>query len=60
VDKRRSIPKVSPGGVLSSTGAIEGGSLPFTGFPIWVVVLIALALIALGMTLRRRGGASSL
>ena len=60
-------PAVSPqrvtveaaGGVLSSTGAIEGGSLPFTGFPIWVVVLIALALIVFGVTLRRRTGASS-
>ena len=44
-------------GVLSATGAIGGGTLPFTGFPIWVVVLIALALIALGVTLRRRSGA---
>jgi hypothetical protein len=47
------------GGVLSSTGVIGGGILPFTGFPIWVVVLAALALIALGVTLRRRSGASS-
>jgi hypothetical protein len=46
-------------GVLSATGAIGGGTLPFTGFPIWVVVLIALALIALGLTLRRRSAASS-
>jgi hypothetical protein len=47
------------GGVLGSTGVIGGGTLPFTGFPIWVVMLIALALIALGVTLRRRSGASS-
>jgi hypothetical protein len=46
-------------GVLSATGAIGGGTLPFTGFPIWVVVLIALALIVFGVTLRRRTGASS-
>lgn len=46
-------------GVLSSTGVIGAGTLPFTGFPIWVVVLIAVALIALGLMLRRRSGASS-
>jgi len=45
--------------VLSSTGAIGGGTLPFTGFPIWIIVLIALALIAVGMTLRRRSSAPS-
>jgi hypothetical protein len=47
-------------GVLSSTGAIGGGTLPFTGFPIWIVVLIALASIALGLMLRRRSTAPSL
>jgi hypothetical protein len=46
-------------GVLSATGVVGGETLPFTGFPIWVVVLIALALIALGLMLRRRSGASS-
>jgi hypothetical protein len=50
----------SPVGVLSATGAIGGGTLPFTGFPIWVVVLIALALIGLGLMLRRRSAAPSL
>ncbi|HEY8630862.1 MAG TPA: hypothetical protein VIL73_10065 [Gaiellaceae bacterium] len=50
----------SGAGVLSATGAIGTGTLPFTGFPIWVVVLIALALIALGLMLRRRSAASSL
>jgi hypothetical protein len=47
-------------GVLSATGAIGGGTLPFTGFPIWIVVLAALASIVLGLTLRRRSGALSL
>ncbi len=47
-------------GVLSATGAIGGGTLPFTGFPIWVVVLIGLALIASGLMLRRRSAAPSL
>jgi hypothetical protein len=44
-------------GVLSATGVIGGGMLPFTGFPIWVVVLIALALIVLGLALRQRSAA---
>jgi hypothetical protein len=52
---------VEPGaGVLSATGASGGGTLPFTGFPIWVVVLTALALIVVGLMLRRRSGAPSL
>jgi hypothetical protein len=46
-------------GVLSATQAIGAGTLPFTGFPIWVVVLLALALIVLGLMLRRRGRVSS-
>ena len=41
-------------GVLSATGAIGSGTLPFTGFPIWIVMLIALALIAVGVALRRK------
>jgi hypothetical protein len=48
----------SASGVLDATGAIGGGTLPFTGFPIWVVALIALALIALGLALRRRSAPS--
>ena len=50
----------SAAGVLSATGAIGVGTLPFTGFPIWVVVVTALALIVLGLMLRRRSGAPSL
>jgi hypothetical protein len=46
--------------VLSATGAIGAGALPFTGFPIWIVVLAALASILLGLMLRRRSGALSL
>ena len=46
-------------GVLSATQAIGAGTLPFTGFPIWVVVLLALALIVLGLMLRRRSRVSS-
>jgi hypothetical protein len=50
----------SEAGVLSATGAIGGGTLPFTGFPLWVVALTSLALIALGLMLRRRSAAPSL
>jgi hypothetical protein len=50
----------SANGVLSATGAIGGGTLPFTGFPLWVVALAAIALIAFGLMLRRRSAAPSL
>jgi len=50
----------SANGVLSATGAIGGGTLPFTGFPLWVVALAAIALIAFGLVLRRRSAAPSL
>jgi hypothetical protein len=33
------------------------GTLPFTGFPLWLAVLIAAVLVAFGLTLRRRGRA---
>jgi hypothetical protein len=46
-------------GVLSATGAIGGGTLPFTGFPLWLVALIAIASIVLGLILRRRSAAPS-
>jgi hypothetical protein len=50
----------SASGVLDATGAIGGGTLPFTGFQVWVVALLALASIALGLVLRRRSGAPTL
>jgi hypothetical protein len=50
----------SANAVLSATGAIGGGTLPFTGFPLWVVALTAVALITLGLMLRRRSAAPSL
>ena len=43
--------------VLAATGAIGSGTLPFTGFPIWLVMAIALALIAVGVALRQRSSA---
>lgn len=42
------------GGVLGAIEAAGEGVLPFTGFPLWTAALVALALIALGLTLRRR------
>jgi hypothetical protein len=49
----------SGSGVLSATGALGGGTLPFTGFPLWVVALAGLVAIALGLVMRRRSGAPS-
>jgi len=42
------------GGVLGALQSVGHGSLPFTGFPLWVAVIAALALIALGLTVRRQ------
>jgi hypothetical protein len=46
------------GGVLGAfgvAGVAAGGALPFTGFPLWLVILTAIALIAVGWTLHRYG-----
>ena len=46
------------GGVLGAfgvAGVAAGGVLPFTGFPIWLAILVAIGLIAIGWTLHRRG-----
>ena len=45
----------SHGGVLGTVTHVAGASLPFTGFPVWIAILIALALIAGGLLVRRRG-----
>jgi hypothetical protein len=52
-------PKPASGGVLGAVGNIAGASLPFTGFPVWLALLVALALVALGIVLRRGGGTTS-
>ena len=47
-----------PGGVLGAfgvAGVAAGGVLPFTGLPLWLAVLVAIGLIAVGWTLHRRG-----
>ena len=41
-------------GVLAATGVLGRGSLPFTGFPLWIVAIVAVALIVVGLALRRR------
>jgi len=40
-------------GVLGTVTKVNSGTLPFTGFPVWLAVLIALGLIGAGVTLRR-------
>jgi len=47
------------GGVLGAVGSIAGTTLPFTGFPVWLALLAALALLALGLVLRRGGGTAA-
>ena len=44
----------SRGGVLGTVSHVAGSTLPFTGFPVWLAVLIAIALILAGFALRRR------
>ena len=48
-------PKPGHGGVLGTVTNVAGSSLPFTGFPIWLAVVLAVALILAGLALRRRG-----
>ena len=45
------------GGVLGAFGVagVAAGALPFTGFPLWFAILVAITLIAAGWTLHRRG-----
>ncbi len=47
------------GGVLGTVSNVAGGTLPFTGFPVWVALLLALALIAAGLMVWRRGSNST-
>jgi len=41
-------------GVLGTVTHVTGGTLPFTGFPVWLAVLVAAGLILGGIALRRR------
>jgi hypothetical protein len=46
------------GGVLGVIQSVGQGTLPFTGFPLWVGVLAAIGLIVLGLGLRHRARAT--
>ena len=46
------------GGVLGALAAAGSGELPFTGFPLWIAVVIAAALVVFGLALVRRGRAT--
>jgi hypothetical protein len=54
----KAAPARSRGGVLGATASLAGGvahgTLPFTGFPIWVALVIAAVLVALGLALATR------
>jgi hypothetical protein len=45
-------------GALTAVGNVAGQTLPFTGFPLWIAVLIAAGLIVAGIALRRRARAT--
>jgi len=47
----------SQGGVLGKVGNVSGSSLPFTGLPVWLVLLISAALAVTGFGLYRRANA---
>jgi hypothetical protein len=51
-------PKPQRGGVLGAVTNVAGSTLPFTGFPLWIAVLVAAVLIAAGLMLRGRGTTS--
>ena len=44
-------------GVLGAIASVGSGVLPFTGLPLWIVVVAAAALTAFGLALRRAGRA---
>jgi len=48
------------GGVLGALAAAGKGTLPFTGLPIWVAVLIGLGLMALGLGVRRHNARATI
>jgi hypothetical protein len=40
--------------VLGTVTKVNGGTLPFTGFPLWLAALVGLGLIGGGLALRGR------
>lgn len=48
-------PKTAPHGVLGTTRTVATSTLPFTGIELWIFVLVAGAVTAAGVTLRKAG-----
>lgn len=46
--------------MLGTVTHVQSGTLPFTGFPVWLAMLIGVALIGGGLILRRRAAGASL
>jgi hypothetical protein len=44
-------------GAFSEIGGVAGGALPFTGFPLWAAIVLAISAIVIGVALRRSGRA---
>jgi hypothetical protein len=44
-------------GVLGTVAKVSASTLPFTGFPLWMALVVAFGLIGAGLALRRRGSA---
>ena len=51
--------EASAGGGNAALGAVAKGSLPFTGFHIWMTLLFGLALVSVGLTARSYAGRNS-
>lgn len=46
--------QTDPSGGVGGTGSADGGTLPFTGLNLAIIVLIAVGLMTIGLVLRRR------
>jgi hypothetical protein len=54
VTKKHRGPGGSASGILSATGAVGRGTLPFTGVDLWSTAFVALTLMLIGLALCRR------
>jgi hypothetical protein len=45
--------------VLGTVTKVNGGTLPFTGFPLWLAALVGLGLIGGGLVLRGRAASGA-
>jgi hypothetical protein len=57
--KAQHVPKATKAqhGVLGTVAKVSGSTLPFTGSPLWMALVVAFGLIGAGLALRRRGSA---